>query len=386
MFPFSRHLVIVASLTFACLQALVSVSHAEVSTFYVGTYTRGTDSKGIYVYKFDDVTGTITPASIAEGAENPSFLALHPNQKFLYSADEVDSFDGQPQGAVSAWAIDERTGELKLLNQQGAGGTSPCHLIVDPAGRNVLAVGYGSGTVAVLPIDELGKLQPTSTLLTHHGSSVDKSRQTSPHPHQIVLDANARIALVPDLGLDRIVAYQFDTDAGKLTANDPPFTETAPGAGPRHIAFSPDHRHVFVINELDLTITAFDYGPKSGTLTPRETVEAIADGVDRTDVSGAEIVVHPSGKLLYVSLRGTDEIVAYRIDTQSGALEFIERISTGGKTPRNFAVDPSGKWLLAANQNSGNIKVFRIEENGQLTATDQHASVPSPVCLEFLAP
>jgi len=353
---------------------------ADILHLYVGTYTRGTESKGIYVFEFDDVTGELKPLSVAEGVENPSFLAIHPNQRFLYSADEIDSFDGDAQGAISAWAIDDETGSLSLLNKEGAGGTSPCHLSVAPGGRQLFAVGYGSGTVAALPIDSSGKLRPLTSFVKLHGSSVNADRQTSPHPHQIVVDHSGSYALVPDLGLDQILVYRTN-DLSFVSA-----VKAAPGAGPRHLAIAPSSFHVYCINELDLTIGSYLYDVKLGQLTPIKTVSTIADGADRQGVSGAEIAVHPTGKFLYASLRGTDEIVAFTIDSPSGGLEFLQRTTTGGKTPRNFALDPSGQWLLAANQSSNSVCVFHIEPNGRLTATDIKADVPAPVCLQFVTP
>jgi 6-phosphogluconolactonase len=370
-----------------------AIANAAEQTLYVGTYTRGTESRGIYAYRFDDATGALAPASIAEDVENPSFLALHPNRKFLYSSDEIDTYDGQTEGAISAWAIDDKTGALTLINRVGAGGTSPCHLVVDPAGRNVLAVGYGSGTVAVFPIDAGGRLQSASTRIEHHGAGRDPIRQASPHPHQVVLDPTAERVWIPDLGLDQIVAYEFDSEKGLLTPSDPTAEPTAPGAGPRHLAFHPDGRHAYSINELDLTITAFDYDPHHGALTPRETILAIDKDTDRTGVSGAEIEVHPNGKFLYASLRGTDEIVAYEIvpdevnadevNARTAKLKFLERVPSGGTKPRNFTIDPSGQWLLAANQDSGNIQVFHIEETGHLKPNPNTTTIPAPVCLKF---
>ena len=231
------------------------MANGEPSCVFVGTYTRGTDSRGIYVYRFDNSTGALHETSVAEGIDNPSFLAVHPNGKYLYSSDEIDSFDGQNAGAVSAFAIDAQSGQLTLLNRQSAGGTSPCHLVVDPAGRHVLVVGYGSGTVAVLPIGDDGRLQPVADLIQHQGSSVDPVRQSSPHPHEIIIAPGGKFALVPDLGLDQIVQYRFDGDAGRLTANEPPHASAAAGAGPRHLAFHPDGRRAYVINELDLTVS-----------------------------------------------------------------------------------------------------------------------------------
>ena len=228
------------------------------------------------------------------------------------------------------------------------------------------------------------------TRIKHKGSSVDRERQTSPHPHQVVLDPSGHYALIPDLGLDQIVAYRFDSETGQLTPNDSPFIRTAPGAGPRHLAFHPDGHRAFGINELDLTVAVYNYDERRGVLSLRETEFAAAapagsvKSVDRTGVSGAEIAVHPSGNFVYVSLRGADEIVVYQFDEPADKLTFLERIPTGGKTPRNFAIDPSGKWLLTANQNSASITVFRIGDDGRLIATAQHASVPAPACLEFL--
>jgi 6-phosphogluconolactonase len=255
---------------------------------------------------------------------------------------------------------------------------------VDPAGRHVLVVGYGSGTVAVLPIGDDGQLQPVADLIQHQGSSIDPVRQSSPHPHEIIVAPGGKFALVPDLGLDQILQYRFNSGTARLTPNEPPYASAAPGAGPRHLAFHPDGRRAYVINELDLTVSAFDFDAEHGLLSHLETTSAVPEGIERTGVSGAEIAVHPSGNFLYASLRGLDQIVSLRIDQSTGRLTPLERISTGGKTPRSFTIDPSGKWLLAANQGSGTIAVFRIKESGQLEATSEQASVPSPVCLQFL--
>jgi 6-phosphogluconolactonase len=362
--------------------AIVGEARCAEKTLYIGTYTRGTESKGIYVYRFNDETGELTPVAVTEGIENPSFLALHPNGKLIYSADEVESFDGERAGAVSALAIDEETGKLSLVNRQAAGGTSPCHLSVDPSGKHVLVVGYGSGTVAVLPLDEDGKLQPVSQRIEHRGSSVNKERQSSPHPHQIVLDRSGRFAFVPDLGLDQIVQYRFDQEKGRLSPNESPLAATKPGAGPRHLAIHPDGKRALGINELDFTVTAYELNDEAGKLKELSTVSALAEGVSRDGVSGAEIAVHPNGKFLYASLRGVDEIVVFKIG-DGGEMDFVERVPTGGKTPRNFTLDPSGKWLLVGNQNSRSITVFRIGDDGRLTATGQKAEVPAPVCLLF---
>ncbi|MBX3433033.1 MAG: lactonase family protein [Pirellulales bacterium] len=359
---------------------------AEETLLYVGTYTRGTASRGIYALRFDAAAGTLAPGPVTTGVENPSFLALDPAGATLYSSDEVNEYEGKPSGAVTAFRIDRDAGTLELVNRQPAGGTSPCHLAVDGGGKNVLVVGYGSGTVGVLPTGPRGALKPLATLLTHEGSSVDPARQASPHPHQIELSPDGRFAFVPDLGLDRIVQYRFDAAAGTLEPNDPPFAATAPGAGPRHMAFHPDGRRAYSINELDLTIDQFDFDPRRGVLGNRRTVDAMPASADRAGVSGAEIAVHPKGDTLYASLRCRDEIVVFRLEPATGEPTFLERVSTGGKTPRHFTFSPGGQWLLAANQNSGTITVFRIAADGRLQATDEQANVPAPVCLLFAEP
>ena len=368
------------------------VAEAADLLLYVGTYTRGTDSEGIYVLRFDDATGAMEKLSVATGVENPSFLALHPSGRLLYCCDEVETYQGQPSGAVSGFAIDADSGALTLLNRQATGGASPCHVCVDKSGRRVLAAAYSGGSVAELPIamdasaGPAGMLGPPVTLLQHSGSSVDPARQTSPHPHQVVLSPEDRFALVPDLGLDQIVIYRFSPPEKGLRPSDARPAKSAPGAGPRHLAFHPNGRCAYVINELDLTIDQFDYDAAAGVLTNRRTTATMPEGADRAGVSGAEIAVHPDGRTLYASLRGRDEIVVFRLDAATGAPTLVQRISTGGQTPRNFALDPSGKWLLAANQTSGSIVAFQIGDDGQLQPAGETIDVPSPVCLVFLAP
>lgn len=372
-----------AALAAAVAVGAAGLARGEQATIFVGTYTRGTDSEGIYSFRFDDATGALTPLGVTGDVENPSFLALHPSGQLLYSSDEINDFDGGATGTVSAFAIDANAGELKLLNREPVGGTSPCHLSVDATGGSVLAVGYGSGTVTELPLTGDGRLQPARTVLTHAGSSVNKDRQTSPHPHQIVLSPDNRFALVPDLGTDKIVQYKFDPASG-LAANAPTHVATAAGAGPRHVAFHPSGRTVYAINELDLTVDQYDYDADRGTLACRATVPLLPADADRTGASGAEIAVHPNGRTLYASVRGPDEIVAFRIDGSSGALTPLQRVSTGGKTPRFFGLDPSGRWLLACNQNSGTIVVFRAGNDGRLEPTAHKVNVPAPVCVVFV--
>jgi 6-phosphogluconolactonase len=351
---------------------------------YVGTYTNG-KSEGIYLLEMNLATGELADRGLAAKANSPSFVAIHPNRQFLYAVTESSNFQGKPTGAVGAFAIDEGSGKLTLLNQQPSGGAGPCHLIVDPSGKNVLVANYGGGSVACLPIDEEGRLEPPSSTIQHTGSSVNPNRQKEPHAHSINLDPAGRFAFAADLGVDKIFIYKFDAAKGTLTPNDPPSAAVEPGSGPRHFAFHPSGKFTYVINEITLTVTAFSYDSARGALTPIETTSTLPPDAKGQGFSTAEVVAHPSGKFLYGSNRGHDTIAAFAVDQKTGKLTRIENEPTQGKTPRNFAIDPTGRWLLAENQGSDTIVVFAInQETGELDASGVKVDVPSPVCVRFL--
>ena len=350
---------------------------------YVGTYT-GARSKGIYVYRMDLTSGALSPSRLAAEIVNPTFLAIHPNQRFLYAANEIGDFGGKKSGAVSAFAIDPETGKLALLNQISSRGGGPCHLVVDAAGKNVLVANYGGGSVAVLPLEADGKLREASAFIQHEGSSVNRQRQEAPHAHGVALDVANRFAFVTDLGLDKIMTYKFDAATGALAAHDVPWTATKPGAGPRHFVFDPRGRFAYVINELDSTITGFAYDATRGLLKEIQSVPTLPAGF-KGENSTAEVEVHPSGRFLYGSNRGDDSIVVYTIDPASGKLAWVERQSTRGKMPRNFGIDPTGAFLLAANQGSDTVVLFRINrETGRLAPTGGMIEVGAPVCVKFV--
>ena len=351
---------------------------------YVGTYATA-KGRGIELLELDLASGELSPRGLAGEAVNPSFLALHPNRRFLYAVGEIDNFHGQRGGVVSAFAIDGSSGTLERLNEEASGGQGPCFVTVDRAGKNVLVANYGSGSVACLPIVEGGRLGPASSTRQDEGSSVDPQRQKGPHAHSINLDAANRFAVVADLGLDKLLIERFDPAHGTLTPNDPPFTSVAPGSGPRHFAFHPDGRHAYVINEMACTVTAFDYDPERGTLKAFETLSTLPDGVPARGDSTAEVQVHPSGRFLYGSNRGRDNLAIFAIDAANGRLRAVGHQSTLGKTPRNFGIDPTGRYLLAANQDSGTVVVFRIDaRTGQLEPNGQKADVPKAVCVKFV--
>ena len=353
-----------------------------VSLVYFGTYT-GPQSKGIYVAPFDAATGKLGTLRVAAETQNPSFLALHPTRPLLYAVNEVDDYEGQKAGSVSAFAIDPATGDLRALSRASSRGTAPCHLFVDRSGGHVLVANYSSGSVASLPIRADGGVEAPSSFVQHAGTGADPKRQKGPHGHMIETDKANRFALAADLGLDQILVYRFDATSGALTPATPPYASLAPGSGPRHFAFSPDGKDVYVLNEMKVTVTALKYA--DGKLTQYQTVSAMPGGAAPTPAdSGAEILVHPSGRFVYSSQRGPDNIAVFARDAATGRLTLVEHVASGGKTPRGFGIDPSGRWMLVGNQKSDQVVVFAIDpKTGRLTATGQTAEVGAPVAVTF---
>ena len=357
---------------------------AREQLVYFGTYT-GAKSKGIYVSRFDPTTGRLTAPELAVETTNPSFLAIHPGERFVYAVGEVDDGKGKGNGTVSAFAIQPTTGKLTLLNQQSSGGGGPCHLAVDAKGKCVLTANYGSGSVAVLPIRTDGSLGAPATTIQHTGSGANPERQAGPHAHFICPSPDDRFALACDLGLDKVIAYQLDAKVPKLTPTMPEFVKVAPGAGPRHLTFSPDGKFVYVINEIVSSITAFRYEAKTATMTEVQTISTLPKDSATTSYC-AEIAMHPTGKFLYGSNRGHDSIAVFAVDQKSGKLTALDYPSTQGRAPRHFAIDPTGRWLLAENQASDSVVVFSIDAvTGQLKPTGQTLPVGSPVCAVFVA-
>jgi 6-phosphogluconolactonase len=352
---------------------------------FVGTYT-GKGSLGIYSYRFDPATGNATPLGLAAESPNPSFLAADPKGQFLYAANEVNEFNGKPTGGVSAYKIDRGTGKLELLNQVSSLGPGPAHISLDQAGRYVLIANYDGGSVAAYPTLEDGKLGEHSAFQQQAGSSADKNRQEGPHAHAIVTSPDDRFALAADLGADKIFVYRFDSKNGTMSPNDPGFASVAPGSGPRHLTFGRTGQFLYLASELTATVTVFAYDSKSGTLSAKQTISALPANF-HGDNTEAEIAVDSKGKFLYVSNRGdqTNSITVFRISAKDGTLESVQRVPSEGKAPRNFAIDPTGRWLLAANQESNNIQIFRVDQKtGVLSPTSNISGIISPVCVVFV--
>lgn len=353
---------------------------------YIGTYTSNSKSEGIYIYDFDLDSGDLNQLFTVKNVTEPSFLTVGKERKFLYSVNELLENKGEKGGAVSAFSIDQKTGNLQFLNKQPSLGGAPCYLTTSKNGKFVLTANYLGGNVSVNPVNEDGTLGESVELIQHSGSSVNKRRQEAAHAHSVNLDNNNRFAIVADLGIDKLMIYAFDDQTGKLTPNsNQPFYQTKAGAGSRHFTFHPNGKFGFLINELDLTISSLAYDETLGTLTEIQTISTVPAGVSGSANSCAEVVVSPNGKFLYGSNRGHNSIVSYRIDEETGKLEYLEHVSTKGKTPRNFIISPDGKFLLAANQDSNNIVVFRLdEETGKLQPTETNVQVPKPVCLKLI--
>jgi 6-phosphogluconolactonase len=341
----------------------------------------GSGRKNIDAFRLDLASGALTSLGQAAEIEHPSFLSIAPNHKFLYAISEGGNAE---TSGLSAFAIDAAAGKLTFLNRQPAGGSGPCYVEVDATGKNALIANYGSGSFAVFPLAENGEVKPASAFMQDHGSSVDVDRQEGPHGHCLVAGPADQFAYGCDLGLDKVAIFKFDPGAGTLVLNEPAFAPAKPGAGPRHIAFHPDGRWAFVINEMASTVTVFGCDASSGALREIQTISTLPHGFAGKS-TGAEVAVHPSGNFVYCSNRGDDSIAVFACNPETGRLTLIERVPSGGKTPRQFEIDPSGRFLLAANQDSNTVIVFSIDyTSGKLKPAGSRVQCDNPMCVRCL--
>jgi len=342
---------------------------------YVGTYT-GHGSQGIYVYRFEPATGELSSLGLAARTENPSFLAVAPDGMHLYAVNENEA------GSVSAFGIDRKTGKLTPLNSVSSGGSSPCALAVSHNGKFVLAANYGSGSVDVFPIKPDGSLAPASSFDRHSGSGINPQRQAGPHAHSASFSWDDRYAFSADLGADLIYIYGFDAVRGTLVTVG--YGHVTPGFGPRHVAFHPNNKFAYVVDELAATVSVFRW--RAGALRPITAVSTVPPGY-RGPKSGAEILVHPNGRFLYASNRGQlNDIAIFLVDQATGRLTASGHVASGGITPRSFGIDPTGQYLFVANQDSDNLVVFRVDPtSGQLAPTGKTLAVSAPVAVQFVA-
>jgi len=363
-------------LPLALLAALAASASAAQVTFYLGTYTRGDRSKGIYVGQLDTATGRLAPLQLAAEASNPSFLALSPDGKRLYAVAESGG------GGVAAYAVGA-AGLLTKLNEKPTGGAGTCHVWVDATGRNVFAANYSGGSLAAFQTEADGSLGERTAFIQLEGSGPNPKRQTKSYGHSIYTDAENKFVYGCDLGSDQVWIFALDAARGTLTPTQPPSAKVPPGSGPRHFAIHPQGRFAYTNNEMAMSVTAFARDPSTGGLTALETVSTLPEGTAIEGLSTAEIFCHPNGRWLYVSNRTHDTIAVFSIATD-GRLKFLEAAPAQVKVPRGFAIDPTGRWLIAGGQNDHRIAVLAIDpQTGRLTPTDQSAEVGSPVCVIF---
>lgn len=380
----SRKLSVVAVIVAASVWAGAAPNELLV---YFGTYT-GAKSKGIYVSRLNVSTGALSSPQLAAETPSPSFLAVRPQGDFLYAVNEVNTFNGQPTGSVSAFAIEKDTGMLAPLNQRSSGGPGPAHLSLDRDGRTALVANYGGGSVEALPIAADGRLDAPASFLQHTGSSVNPDRQREPHAHQIIVDPSNQFAYVADLGIDKVMIYRFDAAKHVLTAANPPSAALKPGAGPRHMAIGASGRFVYVISELDCTVTVFARNLADGSLKELQAISSLPPGTtQQRGYSTAEVALSPTGAFLYGSNRGHNSLTVFGVDKASGRLTYVANTPTGGKTPRGFGIEPGGAYLVAGNQESDSVVVFKIDRaTGTLTPTGPSVTVGAPVDVKFVHP
>ena len=370
-----------------CILGLIAIgvaaapaSHARSEhVLYIGTYTEKTASKGIYGFQFNDSTAALTSIGLVAETPNPSFLTASANGKFVYAVNEVQNFAGAPGGSVTGFAVDAGTSKLTELNVQATRGASPCHLVLDKTGRFLAVANYSGGNYSLFPVSSDGRLQPAVSVVMGQPIEASPAKALG---HMVGFDADNKYLITADKGLNQMLVFTFDVRSGKVALNNTPPVMLPPGSGPRHYAFHPSGKWLFTISEQGATITTFEWSPKTGTLTARSSVPTRPAEVKSG--STAEIAVHRSGRFVYGSNRGHDSIAVFGVGAD-GALTLVEYEPTRGQTPRNFALDPSGHWLIAGNQRSDTLAVFSIDQKtGALTPAGELTSVPSPVSILFV--
>ena len=353
---------------------------AEAPLLFVSSFAAG-EKGAINAFQLDTATGTLKPLQRTTGVENPFFLALSRDRRFLYSI-HAKTFGGKEHEQVAAYALEGRTGALKLLNRQSTRGTASCYLDVDATGKTVVVANYSTGSVASYPVKADGSLEEAASFIQHTGSSVDPRRQKGPYAHSIVVSPDNRFALAADLGIDQVLTYRLDAAAGKLTPAEPPLVKTPPGAGPRHLTFHPNGKHVYVINELKNSVTVFAYAAATGTLTEQQTISTLPADFTKPSYC-ADLKITPNGRFLFGTNRGHDSIAAYRIG-DDGRLTLLGIEPSLGKGPQNLLITPDGGLLLCANMPGNNLAVFRIDAQGGLKSVGEPLAVTSPSCLRLL--
>jgi 6-phosphogluconolactonase len=372
-----KFLVIISLLFPVLIYAQKKKTAPSTYDLLIGTYTKGT-SKGIYVYRFYAETGKVAYLNEIDDVSNPSYLTASADNKFVYAVNENDK-----DGEVSAFTFEPKVGKLTFINKQPSGGNGPCYVSEDKDQKNVFVANYGSGTLAVLPVNKDGSLSAPSQVIKDEGHGVNKERQEGPHVHIAQLTPDEKYLLYSDLGTDKLNIMRYHAAHPQpLTPATPPSVSLTGGDGPRHIVFSNDKKHVYLVTEMESAVHVFDYD--NGKLTPKQTITLLSTGF-HGQTAGAAIHISPDGRFLYASNRlETNEISVFAIDPLNGFLVFVQRISTNGKNPRDFAIDPTGRFLVVANQSSDSIYVYRIDQaSGKISPTVTKIEIGTPVCLKF---
>jgi len=347
---------------------------AAEQPLFVGT---SANEQGIFASILNLETGEFGPAQAVGDAPRPSFLALHPRLPLLYA---VTREQEQPSGGLRAFRIEGAAQQLTLLNQQATGDEGATHLALDPAGQAIVVAHYSGGSTALLPLSDEGAVEPLAKLVRHTGAGVDPGRQNQPHAHGVAFDTSGQFACVADLGTDEVIVYRRSA-VDKLERYAA--WKSAPGAGPRHLAFHPNGRWLFCINELNSTLSILAFEAKTGKLTEVQTVNTLPDDFNEPSAT-AEVVVHPNGKFVYGSNRGHDSTAVFSIDAENGRLTLVEIEPTLGGHPRFIGIEPSGNYLIAANRDANNLVSFRIDQTtGALTPTGHQVNIPQPLCVVF---
>ncbi len=348
---------------------------------YFGTFS-GPSSKGIYVSKLNMETGKLSAPELAAAADSPNYLAISADRRLLCA---VTRGDDKESGAVEIFSVDPGTGRLALLDRKSSGGVGPSYVAIDAPDHAVIASNYGSGSVKSFHLNPDGTLVD-GAVIRHHGHGTNPVRQKVPHPHCFVPAPAGRYALCCDLGLDKIMVYKIAPDTAELTPNDPPFAAVPPGSGPRHIAFSPDGKTAAVLSEMACTVTVFDWDGANGKLTQRQSLSLLPPGEYKKSFTAAEIAYRPDGRFVYATTRGHNSLSVLAVNKKNGNLSLIQNLPCGGDFPRGMGIDPSGRWVIVGNQNSGTVTVFACDAaTGRLKPTGQVLAVGAPVDVKFAA-
>ncbi len=360
-------------------------SETTSTIVYVGTYT-GEGSEGIYRFRLNHSDGKLHLEGLAAEVPNPSFLALSPDHRFLYCINEMSELDGKKSGGATSFAIDRETLALTQLDQVPSGGLGPCYVSATADGNAVLTANYGSGSVALLPAMDDGGLGDPLSVAQHQGSSVDPKRQGEPHAHCILPDPSGRYAVAVDLGTDEVIAYRLSSESGQMDTSSPVVNKVHPGAGPRHIAFHPNGKMAYTANELDSTVTTFEWSPEHGQLKEVESTATLPADVKVDERNyPSEILVHPNGQFVYVGNRGHNSVAVFKVDQESGKLTLTGTESTRGEYPRGMSIDANGDFMIVGNQNTANLVSYKIDKStGMPKFASEHKGMDRPVGIVFL--